>query len=43
MLVSELLIHMIRDHQFFEGKGLTYRVDPRLAVETLELAAETKG
>lgn len=34
---SELLIHTIRDHQFFEGEGLEYRLDPRIAVETLEL------
>lgn len=42
MLLSELLIHMIRDHQFFEGEGLRYRVDPRLAADTLELGAGAK-
>ena len=37
ILFSELLIHMIRDHQFFEGEGLRYRLDPKAVVGTLEL------
>jgi len=34
---SELMIHLIRDHQFFEGEGLGYRLDPKQTVEVLEL------
>jgi hypothetical protein len=30
---------MIRDHQFFESEGLRYRLDPRAAIDTLELTA----
>jgi hypothetical protein len=40
--LSELLVHMIRDHQFFEGEGLPYRLDPRGLAETLELAVGSR-
>lgn len=34
---SGLIIHLIREHQFFEGEGLQYRLDPKKAAETLGL------
>ena len=33
---SDLSIHLIRDHCFFEG-NIPYRVDPEIAIEVLEL------
>lgn len=29
LCVGDLLIHLIRDHQFFEGPGTHYRLDPK--------------
>ena len=37
IFVSELIIHLIRDHEFFEGIGLPYRLDPRRAIRVLEM------
>lgn len=31
--VGELLIHLIRKHQFFEGKGTSYRLDPETFIK----------
>jgi hypothetical protein len=36
---SGLLPHLIRDHQFFEGKLSRFRIEPRELAELLELAA----
>ncbi|MDI1476832.1 hypothetical protein [Polyangium sp. y55x31] len=35
-----LIVHLIAEHGFFEGKGTRYRVDPRQAVEVLGLPGE---
>jgi hypothetical protein len=35
--LSQLHIHMIRDHHFFEGKGTPYRLEPSAACDVLEL------
>ena len=35
-----LIVHLIRDHHFFEGKHSPYRVDPEKAVRVLELIIE---
>ncbi len=32
-----LLIHLIRQHQFFEGSGTPYRLDPKQVVEFLQI------
>ena len=32
-----LIVHLIRDHQFYEGKGSSYRVDPENAARALEI------
>jgi hypothetical protein len=32
-----LIVHLIRDHHFFEGSGSPYRVDPRELARLLEL------
>lgn len=32
-----LLIHLIREHQFFEGEGTEYRLDPEQAVKVLQI------
>ncbi len=32
-----LLIHLIRKHQFFEGEGTEYRLDPEQAVKVLQI------
>jgi hypothetical protein len=37
MIVSDLHPHLIRDHQFFEGKKTPYRVDPERAMRYLGL------
>lgn len=34
---SGLAVHLIRDHHFFEGKGVPYRIDPERAAKVLEL------
>ena len=36
----ELAIHLIRAHQFFEGFGTPFRVDPLKVIQTLELKGE---
>ena len=37
---TQLNVHMIRDHGFFEGKGSVYRLEPEELVEFLEIAPE---
>lgn len=32
-----LIIHLIKEHHFFEGRGTSYRLDPQLACEVLEI------
>jgi hypothetical protein len=32
-----LIVHLIREHHFFEGKGTSHRVDPEDAVRVLEI------
>jgi hypothetical protein len=34
---TQLNVHMIRDHGFFEGKGSVYRLEPQEVVEVLEI------
>ncbi|HEX4418891.1 MAG TPA: hypothetical protein VH165_13360 [Kofleriaceae bacterium] len=34
---SGLLVHLIRDHHFFEGKASPFRIDPERAVRVLGL------
>jgi hypothetical protein len=33
----ELIIHLIRNHEFFEGHESPYRLDPERAVQVLEI------
>lgn len=37
---SGLMVHLIRDHQFFEGETCRYRLDPERAAQVLGLQAE---
>lgn len=37
---SDLGIHMIEAHGFYEGRGATYRADPRELAEVLEIEGE---
>lgn len=34
---ADLLIHLIADHQFFEGPDMEYRVEPEEAIQVLEV------
>lgn len=36
-----LIVHLIRDHHFFEGPGSPYRVDPVKAAQVLGLQPAT--
>lgn len=38
LLVTNLSIHLIEKHGFFQGKGTRYRIDPRIAVEMFDIA-----
>lgn len=38
---TEFHIHLVADHGFYEGKGATFRLDPRDLVETLEVEEES--
>jgi hypothetical protein len=38
-----LIVHLIREHHFFEGVDSRYRVDPRQIVELLELEPPGEG
>lgn len=38
---TQLNVHMIRDHGFFEGKGSIFRVEPEEIVEVLEIKPES--
>ena len=35
---SDLQIHLIRDHGFYEGKGSRFRLEPKELVEVLEIS-----
>ena len=37
---TQLNVHMIRDHGFFEGKGSVFRLEPEEIVEVLEIPRE---
>ncbi|ORC35324.1 hypothetical protein B4O97_09110 [Marispirochaeta aestuarii] len=37
---SDLHIHLIREHGFYEGKGFAFRLDPEALVEVLEVSRE---
>ena len=37
---TQLNVHMIRDHGFFEGKGSVFRLEPEETVEILEIQPE---
>lgn len=37
---SQLNVHMIRDHGFFEGKGSVFRLEPEEVIEILEISPE---
>ncbi len=38
---TDLHIHFVRDHGFYEGEGSVYRIEPSLLVETLEVKSIT--
>ena len=40
---TQLNVHMIRDHGFFEGKGSVFRLEPEDLVEILEIEKEFSG
>jgi len=35
--IAELVIHLIRNHGFFEGPGSSYRIDPETIIRILEI------
>jgi hypothetical protein len=37
LFFSKLLIHLVREHHFFEGKGLRYRLEPGEAIRVLDI------
>lgn len=37
-----LIVHLIRDHHFFQGKESPFRVDPEKAIEVLEIGQSQK-
>lgn len=37
---SDLQIHLIRDHGFYEGKGSRFRLEPRDLIDILEITPE---
>lgn len=37
IIFSNMSIHLIKEHHFFQGKGSTYRLEPKLLKEILEL------
>lgn len=37
---TQLNVHMIRDHGFFEGKGSVYRLEPEEVIKILEVRSE---
>jgi hypothetical protein len=39
---TSLMIHLIRDHNFFGGPDTPYRIDPKKAVSVLDLRANAK-
>jgi hypothetical protein len=38
---TQLNVHMIRDHGFFEGKGSVFRLEPDEVIEVLEIQGES--
>jgi hypothetical protein len=40
MKYSQLNVHMIKDHGFFEGKGSVFRLEPEEVVEVLDIKPE---
>lgn len=40
---GDLIIHLIREHHFFEGRETPYRTDPLRAVRVLEIAPHIDG
>lgn len=40
---TQLNVHMIRDHGFFEGKGSVFRLEPDAVVEILDIQPETSA
>jgi hypothetical protein len=38
---TQLNVHMIRDHGFFEGKGSVFRLEPEDVVTILDIRPET--
>jgi hypothetical protein len=39
---SDLHLHLIGEHGFYEGKGFLFRLDPKALVEILEVETETE-
>lgn len=37
-----LIVHLVRDHHFFEGKGTPYRLEPTTAARVLELPIDAE-
>ena len=40
LIVTSLSIHLIEHHDFFQGKGARYRIDPKVAIEILGIREE---
>ena len=40
IVYSDMQIHLIRDHGFYEGKGSPFRLEPHLVAQTLEIEPE---
>ena len=40
LIYTQLNVHMIRDHGFFEGKGSVFRLEPKNVVEILDIRSE---
>lgn len=40
VIYSDLQIHLVRDHGFYEGKGSPFRLDPAALAEVLEVEPE---
>ncbi|MFP4497475.1 MAG: hypothetical protein ACLFQV_04630 [Vulcanimicrobiota bacterium] len=41
LFYTDLSIHMIKEHGFYQGRGSSYRIDPGKAAEVLELEPES--
>ncbi len=42
LTISDLNIHLIREHGFYEGLGSPFRVDPQVAVRVLDLDRKSR-